>query len=79
MCNKVKVIVDDLKKTQGTDVTFNTVIIDAAAKEEIKETKLKSHGIIAKDKEGKVVELLSGHDYGKEAVSAIVTKLLTKK
>ena len=70
---------DDLKNTQGDDVNFSTVIIDAAAKEEIKKTKLKNHGIIAKCKDGNVVELLSGHDYGKEAVSAIVTKLLTKK
>ncbi len=78
MCNKIKVIVNDLKKAQGTEVTFKNVVVSAKTTKEIKKAKLKGHGIVAKDKEGKLVEILSGHSYDDKAVKAIVTRLLSK-
>lgn len=79
MCNKIKVIVNDLKKTQGAEVAFENVVVSQETKEEIKKAKLKGHGIIAKDKEGKVIQTLSGHSYDDKAVKAIVTKLLAEE
>lgn len=78
MCNKIKVIVNDLKKAQGTEVTFMNVAVSEKTAEAIKKAKLKGHGIVAKDKEGKLVEILNGHSYDKKAVKAIVTKLLAE-
>ncbi len=79
MCNKIKVIVNDLKKTQGKEVTFKNIAVSADTNEEIKKAKLQGHGIIAKDKEGKIVQILSGHSYDAKAVKAIVTKLLEEE
>lgn len=78
MCHKIKVIVNDLKKTQGTEVTFKNMLVSEENAEEIKKAKLKGHGIIAKDKEGNLVEILSGHNYDEKKVKAIVSKLLAK-
>ena len=79
MCAKIKVIVNDLKKTKGQEVTFNNVLVGSGkSKEEIKKAKLKGHGIIANDKKGKLVETVDGHTYGKKEVEAVVTKLLAK-
>ncbi|MFT5632955.1 MAG: hypothetical protein ACI9SQ_000662 [Rubritalea sp.] len=79
MCNKIKVIVNDLKKAQGTEVAFANIVVSEETKEEIKKAKLKGHGIIAKDKDGKLVQILSGHSYDDKAVKAIVAKLLAKE
>ena len=80
MCAKIKVIVNDLKKTQGKDITFkNTLATAEESAEEIQKSKLKGHGIIAKDKDGKLIQIVSGHSYGKKEVEAVVAKLLEKK
>ena len=78
MCDKIKVIVNDLKKTQGTEVKFENIVVSEETKEEIEKAKLDGHGIIAKNKDGKLVQILSGHSYDKKAVKAIVTKLLAE-
>jgi len=77
MCNKIKVIVNDLKKTKGQKITFSNVTVNSEkSAEEIKKAKLKGHGIIAKDKNGKLVQIVNGHKYGKKEVEAVVAKLL---
>ncbi|MGJ8697397.1 MAG: hypothetical protein ACSHYF_13860 [Verrucomicrobiaceae bacterium] len=80
MCAKIKVIVNDLKKTKGEQIAFSNVLVGAGnSVKEIEKAKLKSHGIIAKDKKGKIVELVHGHSYGKKEVEAVVAKLLKEK
>jgi len=80
MCAKIKVIVNDLKKTKGEEITFKNVLIGAEkSTEEIKKAKLEGHGIIANNKDGKLVQIVNGHAYGKKEVEAVVTKLLPKK
>ena len=77
MCNKIKVIVNDLKKTNGQKIAFSNVVVgDGNSAEEIKKAKVKGHGIIAKDKKGKLVQIVNGHKYGKKEVDAVVAKLL---
>ena len=69
---------DQGKKAQETEVAFENIVVSEETKEEIKKAKLDGHGIIAKDKEGKLVQILSGHSYDEKAVKAIVTKLLAE-
>ena len=77
MCNKIKVIVDDLKKQHGDKVTFTNIsMTPASSKKAIQDAKLKGHGIIAKNAEGKIVKTVEGHSYGKEKVAKIVKTLL---
>ena len=79
MCAKIKVIVNDLKKTHGEKVTFSNVLVGSGSSaEEIKKAKLKGHGLVASDKDGKLVEKIDGHSYGKKEVEAVVAKLLKK-
>jgi len=79
MCAKIKVIVNDLKKTKGDKVKFQNVLVGSGkSAEEIKKAKLKGHGIIAKDKNGKLVQTIDGHRFGKKEVEAVVAKLLPK-
>ncbi len=71
---------NDLKKTKGKEIIFKNVLVGTGkSKEEIKKAKLKGHGIIAKDKDGKIVDTVEGHSYGKKEVEAVVAKLITKK
>ena len=71
---------NDLKKTKGKEITFKNILVGTGkSKEEIRKAKLKGHGIIAKDKDGKLVDTISGHSYGKKEVEAVVAKLLAKK
>ena len=80
LCAKISVIVNDLKKTKGNEITFKNVLVGTGkSKEEIKKAKLKGHGIIDKDKSGKLVDTIEGHTYGKKEVDAVVAKLLAKK
>ena len=77
MCAKIKVIVNDLKKTQGEKITFKSVLVGSGkSAAEIKKAKLKGHGIIANDKDGNLVQIVNGHAYGKREVQAVVAKLL---
>ncbi|MEN8693265.1 MAG: hypothetical protein ACN4GG_07935 [Akkermansiaceae bacterium] len=80
MCAKIKVIVNDLKKTQGTDITFaNILTSDSKGAKDIKKSKLKGHGIVARDRKGKLIQIVNGHSYGKKEVDAVVAQLLLKK
>ncbi|MDF1812655.1 MAG: hypothetical protein P1V20_10580 [Verrucomicrobiales bacterium] len=81
MCNKIKVIVDDLKKEYADEnITLSTVKIGTpAADEEVKNAGLELHGIVAKAPDGKVVEAIEGHSYGKSRVKRVVKKLLDPK
>ncbi len=79
MCAKIKVIVNDLKKTQGEKVKFQNVLVGSGkSADEIKKAKLKGHGLVGNDKDGKVVDKIDGHAYGKKEVEAVVAKLLKK-
>jgi hypothetical protein len=80
MCGKIKVIVNDLKKTKGDKIEFSNVLVNTAkSKEEIKKAKLKGHGLVGNDKNGKLVQSIEGHSYGKKEVDAVVQKLLAQK
>ena len=77
MCNKIKVIVDDLKKEHGDKISFTNVTMNnPASTKAVSDAKLKSHGIVAKDASGKVVKTVEGHSYGKDKVEKVVDALL---
>ena len=77
MCNKIKVIVDDLKKEHGTSINFSNVSMSASGSAAaVSEAKLQTHGIIAKDASGKIVKTVEGHSYGKDKVAKVVKTLL---
>jgi hypothetical protein len=79
LCSKVTVIVNDQKKKHASDLDIQTVKVgDGDSAKKIKDAKLKSHGIIAKDKDGKLVTTVDGHSYGKEKVEEVIKKLLAK-
>ena len=79
-CAKITVIVNDLKKTDSSKIDFKAIKVgDGDSAEEIKNAKLVSHGIIAKDKNGKLVTKVDGHAYGKGKVQEVVDLLLGKK
>lgn len=68
---------NDLKKKDSSKIAFKTVKVgEGDSAKEIKAAKLKSHGIIAKDKDGKLVTKVDGHTYGKEKVEEVIQKLL---
>ena len=77
MCNKIKVIVDDLKKEHGDKISFKNVTMNKpASTKAVADAKLNSHGIVAKDASGKIVKTVEGHSYGKDEVEKVVTVLL---
>ena len=78
MCNKIRVIVDDLKKAHGEDkITFVNIKMGSNESiEAVKAAKLKSHGIIAKNAAGEIVKTVEGHDYGKAKIEKVVKALL---
>ena len=79
LCNKITVIVNDLKKTHGDKVKFQTFKVSApGSKEAIKEAKLTNHGIVCKDVKGKIITTVDGHNYKKDKVVAAMNKLLGK-
>jgi len=75
MCAKVTVIVNDLKKTNPEIIITTTKVGDEASKKALKEAKLKVHGIIARDAEGKLVTSVEGHSYGEEKVQEVIDQL----
>ena len=80
MCAKIKVIVNDLKKTQGKEIAFNNVLTSAkGSAKDIKDAKLKGHGVVARDKKGKLVTIFNGHSYGKKEIKAVIAILKNKK
>ena len=79
LCSKITVIVNDQKKKHSSDLDIKAVAVGTGnSAKEIKDAKLKSHGIIAKDKDGKLVTTVDGHTYGKEKVEEVIGKLLAK-
>lgn len=75
-CSKITVIVNDLKKVHGNQIELVTMKVGAGnSVEEIKKAKLKTHGIIAKDKSGRIVVKVDGHNYGKDKVLEVIAKL----
>ena len=76
LCSKITVIVNDLKKTHGDKIAISTIKMgEGTSAEEVKKAKLKTHGIVAKDKGGKLVAAVEGHNYGKEKVLEVLGKL----
>lgn len=51
----------------------------AQSKEEVKKAGLTSHGLVGNDKDGKLVQAIEGHSYGKEKVEAVLKELLKGK
>ena len=71
---------NDEKKKNSKDLDIKAVKVgDGDSAKQIKDAKLKSHGIIAKDKDGKLVTTVDGHSYGKPKVEEVIKKLLAKK
>lgn len=80
MCAKIKVIVNDFKKTQGKDISFENKLSTAkGSAQDIKKAKLKGHGIVARDQKGQLVQIVNGHSYGKKEIEAVLAKLAPKK
>ena len=80
LCSKVTVIVNDQKKKHSKDIDIKAVKVgDGDSAKQIKDAKLKSHGIIAKDKDGKLVTTVDGHNYGKAKVEEVIKQLLPAK
>ena len=71
---------NDLKKKDSSKIDFKTVKVgDGDSVKEIADAKVKGHGIIAKDKDGKLVTKVDGHSYDKAKVEEVVDKLLDEK
>ena len=70
---------NDQKKKHGKELDIKAVKVGSGdSAQEIKDAKLKTHGIIAKDRDGKVVTTVDGHTYGKPKVEEVIKKLLAK-
>ena len=79
MCNKITVIVNDLKKQYGKKIVIKTISMKAkGSREAVKAAKLTNHGIIAKDVNGKIVATVDGHNYKKPKVEEVMKKLISK-
>ena len=73
------VIVNAQQEKFGKKINIATIKVgDGDSKEEIKNAKLKGHGIIAKDADGKLVTTVDGHNYGEEKVQEVIKELLEK-
>jgi len=80
LCSKITVIVNDQKKKHGEKVAISAVKVGAGkSREDIKDAKLATHGIVARDKDGKLVAAVEGHNYGEAKVVEVVNKLLPRK
>ena len=68
---------NDRKKTHGSKLDIKTIKMgEGDSEKEVKKAKLKTHGIVAKDKAGKLVAAVEGHNYGAEKVDEVIAKLL---
>ncbi|MCP4848132.1 MAG: hypothetical protein GY899_09330 [Verrucomicrobiaceae bacterium] len=68
---------NDQKKKYSSKLNIKAVKVgEGDSATEIKNAKLASHGIVAKDKSGKLVATVNGHNYGKEKVAEVIGKLL---
>jgi hypothetical protein len=75
MCAKISVIVNELKKDYKDKVTFNLVKVDAETKKEMLKSKLKSHGIVGKNKKGEIVMIVEGHKFKKPKILEVIKKI----
>ena len=79
LCDKITVIVNDLKKKHDKKIDIAAVTVgEGNSTEEIKKAKLKSHGIIAKDNKGAIITTVEGHSYGEEKVNEVINLILKK-
>ena len=79
LCSKITVIVNDLKKDYGKKLNIKTIAVSAkGSKEAIKAAKLTNHGIVGKDKNGKIITTVDGHKYKKDKVLEAMKKLTGK-
>ena len=77
MCDKVAVIVNDLKAEHGDTIDIETVKIgDGDSRKVVEESDLEVHGIIAKNAAGEIITTVEGHSYGKEKVEEVIALLL---
>lgn len=77
LCDKITVIVNDQKKQHGKKIEISALKVgDGNSREDIKSAKLATHGIVARDKEGTLVDAVEGHSYGKTKVVEVIGKLL---
>ncbi len=68
---------NDQKKKHGSKIDISAVKVGAGnSAAEIKKAKLATHGIVAKDKAGKLLTKVDGHNYGKEKVAEVIGKIL---
>lgn len=68
------------KKKHADKITFTVMKVGAGnSAKEIADAKLKSHGIVAKDKDGNLLTKVDGHSYGQEKVEEVVALLLAEK
>tara|TARA_B100000927_G_scaffold289977_1_gene287694 strand:- start:52 stop:297 length:246 start_codon:yes stop_codon:yes gene_type:complete len=80
LCDKITVIVNGQSKQHGKRLEISACKVgEGKSKEDIKSAKLASHGIVARDKNGKLVVAVEGHNYGKAKVVEVVNKLLEAK
>ena len=80
LCNKITVIVNDQKTKHAEKLSISAVKVGAGkSREDIKSAKLATHGIVARDKDGKLVAAVEGHRYGEAKVVEEVNKLLARK
>ena len=80
LCDRITVIVNDQSKKHGKKVAISACKVgEGNSKEDIKSAKLASHGIVARDKNGKLVAAVEGHNYGKAKVVEVISKLLKVK
>lgn len=71
---------NDQKKKNSSKLDIKAVKVgDGDSAKEIEDAKLKGHGIIAKDKDGKLLTTVDGHDYGKAKVDEVIKLLLAEK
>ena len=70
---------NELEKEYKEKIDFKLVKVDEESKKEIKDAKLKSHGIVAKNKDSEIVMIVEGHKYTKDKVVEVVNKILEKK
>jgi hypothetical protein len=72
--------VNDEKKKHISKININAIKVgEGNSSDELKKAKISSHGIIAKDKKGKILTTVEGHNYGKEKVKEVISLILNKK
>jgi len=72
--------VNDQKKKNAAKLDIKAVRVgDGDSAKEIKDAQLASHGIIAKDKDGKLLTKVDGHTYGLAKVEEVIKLLLAEK